>query len=381
MKKALQVASVASMIDQFNMENIKILQDLGYTVDVAANFDFGNTSSKNRVNEFKEELKKKNIKYYNLLFDRNIFNFINLKVYRQLKKIINENNYDIIHCHSPIGGVITRLAARKARKKGAKVIYTAHGFHFFRGASIINWLVYFPIEWINSFLTDILITINKEDYNLAKKIMKANKIYYVPGIGIDTNSKDVGESKYRKRCELKIPQNSIVLFSVGELNKNKNHEVIIRAMADIKDPNIYYCIAGKGKLQEYLLKLAKELKIENNFKLLGFRNDIKELLKMSDIYVFPSHREGLSVALMEAMSEGLPVICSYIRGNTDLIDDGKGGYLVKNNNLDIFKNSIVKLSFNNELRNYMGIYNKDKIKKFDIENVKERMREIYLKEE
>ena len=216
MKKALQVASVASMIDQFNMENIKILQELGYTVEVAANFDFGNTSSQNRVNEFKNELMDKNVKSYNVLFNRNIFSLSNVNAYKNLKEIIEENEYKIIHCHSPIGGVLTRLAARKARKSGTKVIYTAHGFHFFKGASIINWLIYFPIEWINSFFTDILITINKEDYKLASKIMKSNYVEYVRGIGVDTEkSKNITFNYSDKRKELGINDKDIILLSVG----------------------------------------------------------------------------------------------------------------------------------------------------------------------
>lgn len=378
MKKALQVASVASMIDQFNMENIKVLQDLGYKVDVAANFDFGNTSSESRVNEFKEELKHKDIKYYNLLFDRNIFNFINLKVYRELKKIINENNYDIIHCHSPIGGVITRLAAIKARKKGTKIIYTAHGFHFFKGASIINWILYFPIEWISSFFTDILITINKEDYKLAKRVMKCKEIKYIKGIGINTKKiKDVSVDYNKKRANLGISEEDIVILSVGELSKRKNHEVIIRAIAEIKNKNLHYIICGKGKMIKKLKRLTEKLQVSKQVSFLGFRKDICEISKISDIFVFPSLQEGLPVALMEAMTVGLPVICSKIRGNEDLICQEKGGYLVNPKDINGFVKKIDFLVNNEEVRKKFKEYNLEIIEEFDLRNINSEIKKVY----
>lgn len=379
MKKALQVASVASMIDQFNMENIKILQDLGYTVDVAANFDFGNTSSKKRVSEFKNELKDMNISINNLLFDRKIFNISNFRVYKQLKNLIEENDYDIIHCHSPIGGVITRLAARKARKGGIRVIYTAHGFHFFKGSSFKNWILFYPIEKYLSKYTDIIITINKEDFNLAKRKFKSSVIKYVPGIGIDTNKiNSIKLDKIKKRNELNLSSDAIVLFSVGELNKNKNHEIIIRALSKIKNKNIYYIICGQGELEGYLKNLICELKLEDQVRLLGYRSDIYEINKISDIFIFPSLREGLSVALMEAMAAGLPVICSRIRGNVDLIHNNKGGYICNPKRVEEYSTIINKLVNEDKLRYNMGQYNRKFIEKFNVNVVREIMEKVYL---
>lgn len=379
MKKALQVASVASMIDQFNMENIKILQDLGYTVDVAANFDFGNTSSKKRVSEFKNELKDMNISINNLLFDRKIFNISNFRVYKQLKNLIEENDYDIIHCHSPIGGVITRLAARKARKGGIRVIYTAHGFHFFKGSSFKNWILFYPIEKYLSKYTDIIITINKEDFNLAKRKFKSSVIKYVPGIGIDTNKiNSIKLDKIKKRNELNLSSDAVVLFSVGELNKNKNHEIIIRALSKIKNKNIYYIICGQGELEGYLKNLICELKLEDQVRLLGYRSDIYEINKISDIFIFPSLREGLSVALMEAMAAGLPVICSRIRGNVDLIHNNKGGYICNPKSVEEYSTIINKLVNEDKLRYNMGQYNRKFIEKFNVNVVRESMEKVYL---
>lgn len=377
MKKALQVASVASMIDQFTRNNINILEEKGYQVDVAANFTFGSTCTQERVDKCREDLNKRGIGVYNLLFDRKIINISNVKVYKQLKKIIDENNYDIIHCHSPIGGVITRLAARKARKKGTKVIYTAHGFHFFKGSSPLNWLVFFPIEWILSFLTDVLITINQEDYKLAKNLMRAKVIEYIPGIGVDVQQfSELVVDREKKREEIGIPINCCLLFSVGELNKNKNHAVIIEAIAQLKNPNIHYCIAGQGELKEILKKKTVELGIEDQVHFLGFRTDVAELYKVSDVFCFPSYREGLSVSLMEAMSSGLPVVASNIRGNTDLIESN-GGYLCNPNNQAEFENYIAKVVCDKELRYSMGKFNKKNIRKFSYKNIDNYMRKIY----
>lgn len=380
MKKALQVASVASMIDQFTMPNINILQELGYEVDVAANFEFGSTSSKERVEEFQKELKVLDVNVFNLLFNRKIFDKSNIQVYKQLKKVIDENNYEVIHCHSPIGGVITRLAARKARKKGTKVIYTAHGFHFFKGAPLINWLVYYPVEWVCSWLTDVLITINKEDYLLAQKRMRAKEVCYVPGVGVDTEKfKNIQVDPKAKKRELGLPEEAIMLLSVGELNKNKNHQVILRSMAMIGNQDIHYCIAGKGNQEETLIQLAKENKIENRVHLLGFRTDVGELYKTADIFCFPSYREGLSVALMEAMSAGLPCVVSKIRGNTDLITQGNGGGICIVTEPVEFKDAIERQEDNNT-RQQLGRYNMGVIKKFDINCIKQRMITIYNKE-
>lgn len=378
MKKALQVASVASMIDQFTKNNINILEEKGYQVDVAANFTFGSTCTQERVDKCREDLNERGIEVYNLLFDRKIINKSNITVYKQLKKIIDENNYDIIHCHSPIGGAITRLAARKARKKGTKVIYTAHGFHFYKGASIISWLVFFPIEWILSFFTDILITINQEDYGLANKFMKSKIIEYVPGIGVDiTKFSEVFVDRENKRKEIGVPKDSYLLFSVGELNHNKNHSIIIKAMAQTRNPMLHYCIAGRGDLELELKELASKLGVSKQVHFLGFRSDVAELYKCADIFCFPSYREGLSVSLMEAMSSGLPVICSDIRGNIDLIEQNQGGYLCNPSDVNTFEKSIKLVVIDEMEREKMGQYNQQKIKDFDTDLILSRIRNYY----
>lgn len=375
-EKVLILASVASMIDQFNIPNIKLLQSMGYEVHVACNFEKGSSCSNERIQILKKFLAELKVKYYQIDFERNILKIRNnLKAYKQVKNILLENKYKFLHCHSPIGGAIGRLAGHKTQ---IKVIYTAHGFHFYKGAPLINWLLYYPIEKYLSKYTDVLITINKEDYKRAKTF-HAKKVEYIPGVGIDVEKiRSLKVDKEEKRKELGLANKNIVLLSVGELNKNKNHSIVIKALAKINNPNIYYLICGQGKLKEELIKLAKDLKIEKNIKLLGFRKDIYEIYKISDIFIFPSKREGLSVALMEAICCDLPVICSNIRGNIDLIKDNKNGCLCDPTNSDKIFEKVDKLLINNNLRKKIGEFNKQFIEEFDKNKIMNKISNIYF---
>ena len=276
-----------------------------------------------------------------------------------------------------MGGAIGRLAARSARKKGTKVIYTAHGFHFFKGAPLVNWLAYYPAErWLAKY-TDVLITINTEDYEIAKKF-KVNRIEYVPGVGIDTDKfKNIEVNRTEKRESLGVSEDDFMIISVGELNKNKNHQVIIRAIAKLRNEKIKYVLCGQGPLETELRELAKELDVENQVKFLGFRKDVPDLMKVADLFAFPSYREGLSLSLMEAMASGLPVVCSEIRGNTDLIEDGKGGYLVEPSDVEGFAKYIKELIEDSRLKSEFGDFNHKKIENYSIENVMKEVENIY----
>ncbi|MEH7085348.1 glycosyltransferase family 4 protein [Neobacillus drentensis] len=378
MKRALMLASVASMIDQFNMNNIAILQDLGYRVDVATNLEFGSSTSQERVYKFKQELLQQKINPFHIPFPRQITNIKNMfSAYKIVRKLINQNQYEIIHCHSPIGGVIARLASMSARRKGTRVLYTAHGFHFFHGAPKQNWLIFYPIEKICARFTDCLITINTEDFLQAtSKKFPAKRIMYVPGVGINSEGiKQVFIDKSKKKAEFGI-KDECVLLSVGELNDNKNHEVIINALVQIDRP-IKYILCGKGEKLDYLKNLTKELNIEDKVIFTGFRTDISEIMHICDIFCFPSYREGLSVALMEAMASGLPIVCSEIRGNVDLVKDQKGGYLLNPDDVNAFGKRIEKLVNDKELRISMGQFNMDYIKEYDFKIVNKNMESIY----
>lgn len=363
--RILFVATVFRHLCAFHIPFILMLKEKGYEIWAIASGDLDD----------KKELERFGVKCFEIPFSRNPISINNLKAYFKLKKFLRKNEFKLIHTHTPVASFFIRLIGRKL--KNTVKLYTAHGFHFYKGAPFINWMIYYPIEkWLARY-TDVLITINKEDFKRAKKF-KAGKVKYIPGVGVDIDKiNKVKVNKIKKRKGLGIPDNSLVVLSVGELNKNKNHETIIKAIAKLKNPLIYYVICGEGKLKNYLIELSKKLKIEKQVKLLGFRKDIIEICKVSDIFVFPSYREGLSLALMEAMSSGLPIVCSNIRGNIDLIVEGKGGYLVEPNDIDGFSEAIKKLINNRSLRNQMGDFNYNYVQSFDKKIIQNLLSDIY----
>ncbi|MEG2050946.1 MAG: glycosyltransferase family 4 protein [Oscillospiraceae bacterium] len=360
--KVLFVATVPIHINTFHLPYLKYFKNLGFEVHVATNeyMSFPNCDKEHVVP-----------------FERNPFKINNIKAYTQLKSMIDTEKYDIIHCHTPVGGAIARLAAKKSRKKNnTKVVYTAHGFHFYKGAPLVNWIAFYPVEKYLSKFTDALITINKEDYNLAKEKMKAKNIYYVPGVGLDTDKiANCKVNRAEKRKELGISDDDFVVLSVGELNENKNHKVIINAISKLNNSKIHYFIAGCGPLKEEYNTLIETLNLKSNIHLLGYRKDVIELYTMANIFCFPSFREGLSVSLMEAMASGLPCVVSKIRGNVDLIDDC-GGCLI-NPLDDIEFGKAINNILNNGLALKMGEHNIQTVKNFTINIVSEKMKQIY----
>lgn len=372
--RVLMLATTAAMIEQFNKTNIDVLNDMGVKVDVVGNFDKGNPISAERLKDFKDWVSARGGVCYNYSATRCPFDFINnFKAYKKVVEILRKNEYTFLHCHTPIGAVIGRLAGHIT---GTKVVYTAHGFHFYTGAPLLNWLLYYPVEkWLSRY-TDTIITINKEDYKRAKEKFYAKNVEYIPGIGVDTDrfKRKLNGAKIREKLGIK-PEDEVIL-SVGELNKNKNHEVVIKALGNLKRDNIYYIIAGKGKLDSYLKQVSRDAKMENRLKLVGFQSDIENYYDASDIFILPSIREGLNVSLMEAMSSGLPCVAGNIRGNVDLIDEGKGGYLFDVTSVeDVDK----KLQMIEKHKREFGEYNKHKIGQFDIDTVRNKITKLYSK--
>lgn len=382
MKQVLMLASVASMIDQFNMPNIALLQKLGYHVDVACNFEQGNTCSDARVAELKSKLREMNVRCYQIDFARNIKCIgQNIKAYQQVKKLMEQNHYVFCHCHSPIGGVVARIAGHRTK---TKVIYTAHGFHFYKGAPIANWLMFYPVEKILSYWTDTLITINQEDYERAKKKFHAGKTYYLPGIGIDLERFHVGAAQtiQQKRQELGLQPQDVFLLSVGELSDRKNHVVVIEAMKQLiqRHPQLRYFICGQGEKKQELQQLIRKYHLEDHVKLLGFRTDVAELCQAADVFVFPSKQEGLPVALMEAMACGVPVVCSRIRGNTDIVKDGVNGYLVSSDRSEKYILAIAKAMQMNTIVDKKKMYaiNQVQLQPYSVSKINVEMQNIYV---
>ncbi len=309
MKKVLFVATVTGHIIGFHIPYLKWFKEHGYEVHVASNG--------NRLIEYCD-------KHYNILFERNPLKKEHIRAYKELKKIIEENKYDIIHCHTPVGGALTRLAAKKARQNGTRVIYTAHGFHFYKGAPKINWIIYYPIEKIMAKYTDCLITINQEDYNIAKNKFYAKDIKFVNGVGVDENKFNVQmteEEKQILRQQLGLKKDDFVIIYVAELSKRKNQEMILKAIARMKYENVKLLLAGKDSLNGMYQNMAKELKIEEQVNFLGFRKDIPQLMTVSDLVISTSKQEGLPVNLIEAMMNGKPIIATNCRGNRDVANE------------------------------------------------------------
>lgn len=332
MRRALMYASVASMIQQFNMENIRLLLEQGYEVDVACNMEQGSTVTQEKIEAMKQELETMGVNVFHIPVPRNVTAVGGiLKSFRASKQLMNERNYSVIHCHSPIGGMVCRLANRFSKGYGkTKMIYTAHGFHFYKGAPKKNWLMYYPVERICGHFTDVLITINREDFALAQKfrLKKNGSVQYVPGIGLNLSAIEAAGEKRKDLCEeCGIASDSVLMLSVGELNDNKNHRSVVSVLNQLPH-NVHYLICGQGANESQLERLAESLGCGDRLHLLGYRGDVTSVMKSCDLYVFPSKREGLSVALMEAMACGLPCFASDIRGNCDLITNSVNGMLL-----------------------------------------------------
>ena len=368
-KKVLFIATVGRFFN-FERNDIKSLYDAGYQIYCAANF----------VLDSSDDYQDNHVIRHQINFSRSPFSKTNYKAYKELKRFINQEKFTMIHCHTPVGGVLGRLASRQMRAQGSCVIYTAHGFHFYDGAPLVNWLLFYPVEWICSFFTDVLITINKEDYKRACAF-HSKDVRYVPGIGINTNVFCPNEyKKVGKRELLDVNPDETILFSVGELNVNKNHQVIIHALAKLQNPKLQYFIAGSGILEKQLKVLVKKLNLDKQVHFLGYRKDISELLHAMDIYLLPSIREGLNVSLMEAMACGLPVICSDIRGNKDLVENEQGGFRVKAQDINEWVKAIQNLTNNKSSWEGLGQANCHKIEKESSKiMVQKEMKSIYFK--
>ena len=364
--KILYVTTISGTMNFFP-EHIKMLLSEGHSVEIAC------SCAAKHVNSIYLEL---GCKIHDIPFSRSPFCKDNVKAYKMLKQLVETEHYDIVHTHTPNASMIARLACCKVRKQGTRLFYTAHGFHFFKGAPLKNWLMYYPVEKICARYTDVLITINKEDYELAQKKIHAKKVCYVPGVGIDLERiKSVQADRNEMRKSMGVPEDCILLLSIGELNVNKNHQVVLKALAKIDNKRVHYAIAGVGDQKDHLLNLAKELSVENQFHLLGFRTDALKLYRSADVFVFPSFREGLSVSMMEAMASGLPIVCSRIRGNVDLIQNAKVHFA--SNDVDELQLRLQNIIDNKPMLEQLGAENEEKIRMFSLGNVLNEMKNIY----
>ncbi|MBQ8632501.1 MAG: glycosyltransferase family 4 protein [Lachnospiraceae bacterium] len=373
MRKILMVAHYSRFLVQFEMNDVRLLQEAGVEVHYATNYE-----KEDMYDEAPNKIVEAGVILHQIDFVRSPYRIKeNVNAYQQLKKLMEQEKFDGVHCHTPMGGMLARLAAKTT--KTTPVIYTAHGFHFYKGAPILNWILYYPIEKILSKWTDVLITINVEDYICAKDKMSSRKVEHIPGVGVDVERYDTyifDKDEWRKSLE--IHSDATVFVSVGELNRNKNHETAIRAFLQAEIPNSYYLICGDGELKSRLMEIIREKHAENQVRLLGFCENIPEILKGSDVFVFPSIREGLGLAAIEAMAAGLPVIASKMRGSKEYITPDVTGSFCDATSINDFCAEMKKWEKRIN-KNICDISKQTKLtaKKFDIDVVKTKMKQIY----
>ncbi|MHB1001510.1 MAG: glycosyltransferase family 4 protein [Armatimonadota bacterium] len=370
MNKILYCATVDYHFAAFHLPYMKWFKDQGWEVHVAAKGDMA--------------LQYCDVKH-NVPFSRSPYSFDNIKAYSNLRRIMDETHYDIVHFHIPVSAAIGRLAAAGHRKKGTKVLYTSHGHYYYKGGPLLSWLLYFPIEkWLANY-TDTLITITEEDYNISKKYQSgANKIEHIHGIGVDTSRFCILDKD--EKCDLRKKNNYIeddfLLISIGEFNRNKNQILLVKVISLLKDriPNIKLLLVGQdsGTIDK-CKQLASELNVKDYIDFLGYRTDINELLPICDVAVSASIREGLPVSIMEAMACGLPIVATNNRGHRELIHNNENGYIVPitAQSDENFADKIYSLYSSLENRRNMGQENCKVIRKYYLDNVLKEMCSIY----
>lgn len=375
MKTILMVSNTASMQYQFLLPWTLLLREMGYEVHIACNFEEGNNASPERIAQFCAQLDDLGIRRFQIDFDRNALKLHKYKKpLAQLDAILEAQPYEAIHCHSPIGGVCGRIAGKR---RGVKVLYTAHGFHFFKGAPLLNWMLFYPAERMLAHWTDTLITINHEDFSRAQNF-RAGTICRIPGAGVALERyRTASRSRSDMRAELGIPEDAVVFLSIGELNRNKNHTVLLRALHQLQDPQLHLVIAGTGALMVELASQAEKLGIADRVHILGFRTDVPELLHMADVFCFPSKREGLGFTAIEAMAAGLPLITSNRHGILDYSKDGITGFACDPEDAEAFADAMRTLAADGTLRRTMGRHNAGAAEAFALETVIAQMRGIY----
>ena len=362
--KKLLITSTELMMIQFLVPHVKYLTEQGYHVEIACSEVGG------RMEEVRKTLGDTVKAIHTLRLERSPLSPRNFLGYQDMRKLLKKNHYDIIWTNEPVMGVVTRLAANKYRRKGTKVIYMVHGFHFYKGSGLPSWLLYCPIETMMSGCMDALVTINWEDYHWAEKHLRVPRLEHIDGIGVDFSRLCDAECREEKRVELGIAPDELMILSVGELQTRKNHEVMIRAVAKLNNPKVRYVICGRGVLLERLQKLAEELGIGNQVSFLGYRKDVPQIMRAADIYAHPSKREGLGLASLEAMACGLPLVTSNVQGIPDYVENGVTGFMCGPTDVDSFEKYLRLLIQDKGLREQIAVTNLQQSERYAVTQIK-----------
>lgn len=367
MPSILFISNTANF-SKFNRPYMQVLRKKGWTVHY--------------VSPGEEDIYDCDISY-KINIARSPFSFQNIQAIKALKKILLKNRYDIIHCHTPMGGVIARIAGKKLRKTGLKIIYTAHGFHFYKGAPLFNWLLYYPIELYLSRFTDLLITLNKEDYSFAKKHFSLKQIYMLDGVGVDLKKFFPFKNNIEKnnlRRDMGFSADDFIILSVAEFIPRKNHKLLFDLISRLEKniPNLKIILIGHGPLLDYYKKCVFDNKWNNIVSFTGYVKNVDDYCRLSDMLFASSFQEGLPISVVEAIATGLPVVCSKIRGHVDVIENGKNGFLCNLNSQDSFFDGVMSIYGNENLRNEIRDRNIKHSEKFSIEKILKIMEKIYM---
>lgn len=363
MKKILFVSNHSGKtLTNFSLSSAAASKDIGCEFIYAANIS--------SMLDVSEQEKKYNIKIKHIDFSRRIFNVKqHVKAYKEIKEIILLESIDYVHANTPIGGALARIAAKNC--KVDSILYEVHGFHFFRGNNIFLNTIFFFMEYLLSKITDYIVTMNEEDFVAAKKMYKPHAVFKINGVGINLEElkENYPDSVYSNKSKFKC-------VMVGELTKSKKQRFLLEVFSGLDSEKYELVLCGKGPEEKKLKEIIYDKNIKN-VKVLGYRDDIKYILSQSDCFLFPSKREGLPRAIMEAMGSGLPIITARTRGCVDLVHHNFGGYVLNEYNVIEYQNAIKKLAKDPRLRLEMSNYNKTRIIDYKFENVKKEMQEIY----
>lgn len=384
MKKILILTTVSGFVYKFEMENVKILQEKGYEVHYAANENLPRYL-------FDEQMKQKSgIIFHNICIEKSPLKYReNVKALNQIMDIIWREQIQVLHCHTPLGGVLGRMAGKRCEKQGLplKIIYTAHGFHFYQGAPQLTAVIYRMVETYLAKYTDILVTINREDYENARKfqLRPSGSVCLIPGAGLDMEQYvPVTEKQYQNcREKLGIAENQLFLLSVGEVNENKNHRVVIESLRQLREQgwdisHFKYGICGDGTERKALEQLVRNYHLEKWITFYDYQKDVRPFLWAADVFLFPSRREGLGMAALEALSAGVPVIAADNRGTREYMQHGKNGFVCKWNDSNSYIRYIEKIQqMSLEERKRMKSFCRKSVEKFQKKYTCEIMQQVY----
>lgn len=373
-RKALILTSIGGFLPQFLTGDVQLLQEAGYEVHYASNFH------RNVYRFDPEALQREGVKLHQVNLHKKPWHVLrNAGALIRLVRLIRRENISLIHCHNPVGGMLGRLAGALSGRHPV-VMYTAHGFHFFRGASKLSWLLFYPAERFLARLTDVLVTINREDYERAKRfhLKKGGRVVQIPGVGYDPGRFHARpEERARMRKELGIPDNAFHMVTAAELNANKNQSTVLQAMAELSDSEVYYSICGRGERKEALQEEIRTLGLTDRARLLGYRTDMELVLQSADVFLFPSLREGFGMAAVEALATGIPVIAADNRGTREYMQPEENGTLCSATDPSAWAAAIRRMKNDPSLRKHWSRGALESAKRFTRAASMERMRQIY----